>query len=171
MEQFSVVSGSPAQTALIGAALAERLRPGDIVLLSGNLAAGKTTFVKAVAEALGSTDPVTSPTFALAQFYETAKSRILHVDSYRLGDVEEYRDLGLEEYQGDAISLIEWGEKIAGEFPCHLTISFVATDEADGRSLTFASSCDRWTGALGDLHAAISKDTNGAHASDRNVVD
>ncbi|MFI5842926.1 tRNA (adenosine(37)-N6)-threonylcarbamoyltransferase complex ATPase subunit type 1 TsaE [Catenuloplanes sp. NPDC051500] len=170
MEQFSVVSGSPAQTALIGGALAERLRPGDIVLLNGDLAAGKTTFVKAVAEALGSTDPVTSPTFALAQFY-SARSRILHVDSYRLADVEEYRDLGLAEYQDEVISLIEWGDKIAGEFPCHLSISFVATDETDGRTLTFASSCDRWTGALGDLHAAISKDTNGAHASDRIVVD
>ncbi|MDR7281062.1 tRNA (adenosine(37)-N6)-threonylcarbamoyltransferase complex ATPase subunit type 1 TsaE [Catenuloplanes atrovinosus] len=171
MRSFSVVSGSPAQTALIATALAERLRPGDIVLLSGNLAAGKTTFVKAVAEALGSTDPVTSPTFALAQFYATKESRILHVDTYRLADVEEYRDLGLEEYQEDAISLIEWGEKIAGEFPCHLAVSFVATDEADGRSLTFSATCDRWTGALADLHAAISKDTHGAHAGDRDIVD
>ncbi len=93
------------------------------------------------------------------------------MDSYRLADVEEYRDLGLAEYQDEVISLIEWGEKIAGEFPCHLAISFVATDETDGRSLTFASSCDRWTGALGDLHAAISKDTNGAHARDRIVID
>src|SRR5436189_4987054 len=92
---FAVSASGPEGTAAVAARLAARLRPGDVVLLTGDLAAGKTTFVQAVTRALGSTDPVTSPTFALAQFYETPVAPILHVDTYRLSDVDEYRDLGL----------------------------------------------------------------------------
>ena len=93
MDSFSVISASPEQTGRIGALVAQRLRPGDAVLLSGDLAAGKTSLVKAVAAALGSTDLVTSPTFALAQFYTCERATILHIDTYRLSGVEEYRDL------------------------------------------------------------------------------
>jgi len=138
----------------VGAVLARRLRPGDTVLLKGDLAAGKTMFVKAVAAALGSADVVTSPTFALAQFYRTPRARILHIDTYRLADIAEYRDLALEEYAENSITFIEWGEKIAGEFPCHLEIDF-HQGEGDERTLTFASDCDRWTAEMPGLRAEL----------------
>jgi tRNA threonylcarbamoyladenosine biosynthesis protein TsaE len=137
-----------------GGVLAQRLRAGDTVLLKGDLAAGKTTFIKAAAAALGSADVVTSPTFALAQFYRTPGARILHIDTYRLADVAEYRDLALEEYAEESITFIEWGDKIAGEFPCYLEIDF-HQGEGDQRTLTFASGCDRWTAEMPGLRAEL----------------
>lgn len=153
-DSFAVHSRAPEETERIGAILAGRLRAGDIVLLKGDLAAGKTTLVKAVAAGLGSTDVVTSPTFALAQFYRTPGSSILHIDAYRLADVPEYRDLALDEYAEQSITLIEWGEKIASEFPCHLEIDF-QQGGGDERTLTFASDCDRWTAEMPALRAEL----------------
>jgi tRNA threonylcarbamoyladenosine biosynthesis protein TsaE len=130
-------------TARIAASLAARLRPGDVVLLTGDLASGKTTFVKAVAEALGATDVVTSPTFTLAQFYKTPTAPILHVDTYRLGDVAEYRDLGLDDFVATSISLIEWGELVAGEFVAPLTVYLRVGASPEDREIAFAGA-GRW---------------------------
>lgn len=142
----------PAQTAAVAAALAGRLVAGDVVLLTGDLAAGKTTFVKGVAEALGATDPVTSPTFALAQFYEAASAPILHVDAYRLDGPAEYRDLGLAEFVDASITLVEWGDRIAGEFPCHLLLAVgPGRTGPDSRTIELSSPCDRWAPVLDAL--------------------
>jgi tRNA threonylcarbamoyladenosine biosynthesis protein TsaE len=146
MISFSVLSRSPADTAAIADRLAPRLRPGDVVLLTGDLAAGKTTLVQALAAALGSDDPVTSPTFALVQNYTGISGPILHADAYRLAGIHEFRDLGLDEFIEESITLIEWGESVAEDFPCHLSI---ALEREDGmpdihRRLTFASNCDAW---------------------------
>jgi tRNA threonylcarbamoyladenosine biosynthesis protein TsaE len=156
MDSFSVISASPEQTDRIGALVAQRLVPGDVVLLNGDLAAGKTRFVKAVVAALGSTDLVTSPTFALAQFYAADRGPVLHVDTYRLAGPEEYRDLALEDYAASSICLIEWGELVAAEFPGHLEVRFDAA--AGPRTLTFGSAVARWTSVLGDLQDAIVKE-------------
>jgi tRNA threonylcarbamoyladenosine biosynthesis protein TsaE len=168
MDAFSVVSDGPEDTARIASALARRLTPGDAVLLNGDLAAGKTTFVKAVAAALESPDVVTSPTFTLAQFYATSQVPLLHIDTYRLDGIEEYRDLGLSEYQDDSVSLIEWGDKVAADFPGHLNVRFerLADDGADPdvladlRTITFSSSSPRWTALLDGLAADISQEVS-----------
>ena len=146
MDSFSLTSTSPTQTGRIAAVVAHRLVPGDAVLLTGDLAAGKTTFVKGVAAALGSTDLVTSPTFTLAQFYKAGPCAILHIDTYRLADLAEYGDLSLEEYVDEAITLVEWGDLVASRFPDHLAISLrPAPDAVEARVLAFSSSSDRWT--------------------------
>lgn len=151
-ESFDVRVRCPEQTAQVASVLAARLKPGDAVLLTGELASGKTTFTKAVTAALGSTDLVTSPTFTLAQIYSSPGAPILHVDAYRLADVAEYIDLGLDEQVEESITLVEWGEKIASEFPCHLLIEFTAGTEApDDRTLSFSSTCERWRGTLAEL--------------------
>jgi tRNA threonylcarbamoyladenosine biosynthesis protein TsaE len=155
MDSFSVNSASPEQTDRIGALVAQRLRPGDAVLLNGDLAAGKTRLVKAVAAALGSTDLVTSPTFALAQFYSGERATILHIDTYRLSGVEEYRDLALEDYAAEAISLIEWGDCVATEFPSHLSIR-LEQGAAHERTLTFSSPVERWTSVFPELQKELS---------------
>jgi tRNA threonylcarbamoyladenosine biosynthesis protein TsaE len=162
MNTFSVVSTGPADTARIAGALARFLTMGDVVLLNGDLAAGKTTFVKAVAAALSSPDTVTSPTFTLAQFYASDRTPLLHIDTYRLNDIDEYRDLGLSEYYDDAVSLVEWGDKVSDEFPEHLAVRFervTGADQdgpsADRRSVTFSSSTPRWTSVLSELRADI----------------
>lgn len=149
MQSFTVISRSPEDTGAIAAAVAPALRAGDVVLLNGGLAAGKTTFVKALARALGSTDAVTSPTFSIANFYTRPAGQILHIDAYRLGGVAEFRDLALDDYFETAITVIEWGERVAEAFQNHLSIGFAAGDAE--RKLTFAASGARWADALSVL--------------------
>jgi tRNA threonylcarbamoyladenosine biosynthesis protein TsaE len=161
---FSVTVGSPEQTAHVAAALSRHLTPGDVVLLTGDLAAGKTTFVKGVVAALGSPDLVTSPTFTLAQFYSTGRGQVLHIDAYRLSGVPEFRDLGLDEYIDESIVLIEWGEKLLAEFSGYLTIDFAV--DPDRRVISLSSVGPRWTSVLADVRHAITEDIGGTHARD-----
>ena len=100
------------ETESVGAALGELLREGDLVVLGGDLGAGKTTFVKGVARALGVQEPVTSPTFTIVQEYD-GPVPVAHVDIYRLDRVQELHDLGLEELLDDAVVLVEWGDVVA----------------------------------------------------------
>ncbi|MGH3941225.1 MAG: tRNA (adenosine(37)-N6)-threonylcarbamoyltransferase complex ATPase subunit type 1 TsaE [Pseudonocardiaceae bacterium] len=159
MKSFSVISYGTADTVRIASILASRLFVGDAILLKGELASGKTTFVKAVVAALQSSDLVTSPTFSLAQFYSSSVGPILHVDTYRLTDIHEYRDLGLEEYVETSINLVEWGEKITAEFPCHLLVEFQQDgDDTNHRKLFFSASCDRWSHILSGLRDDIARE-------------
>ncbi|MHA6689694.1 tRNA (adenosine(37)-N6)-threonylcarbamoyltransferase complex ATPase subunit type 1 TsaE [Devosia sp. A449] len=101
-----------AATAALGAALAAMLAPGDLVVLNGDLGAGKTALARAIIRHLAG-DPaldVPSPTFALVQPYDTAKGPVLHADLYRLGDPREVDELGLLD-NPDAIVLVEWAER------------------------------------------------------------
>ena len=115
MPSEPAVSSSAAATERAGAALAARLRPGDVVLLEGDLAAGKTTLVRGLAVGLGgSAEDVSSPSFVLVQTYPCAASgvvRLHHVDLYRLADrLPELRALGLEDLLSDpaAVTAVEW---------------------------------------------------------------
>lgn len=98
--------------------LAERLEPGAVVCLSGELGAGKTTFTRGLVAALGSTARVSSPTFTLVHEYAGGRFPIAHMDAYRLGDGREWEAAGLAEYlDGETIVLIEWPEQIAEALP------------------------------------------------------
>lgn len=101
------------ETAAVGRALAATLGPGDVVLLEGDLGAGKTVFVKGLAEGLG-IDPgeANSPTFTLVQEYRGGRLPLVHVDLYRLNDPREIDDLGLEEIAEGGVLAIEWAEKL-----------------------------------------------------------
>jgi tRNA threonylcarbamoyladenosine biosynthesis protein TsaE len=107
-------------TQRLGAAIARILSPGDLVILSGDLGAGKTFLVRSVARALGARSPVTSPTFTLVQEYATSGAPLVHADLYRLlGDPrkghlvdDEVARLGLRERRGEgALLLVEWGQE------------------------------------------------------------
>jgi tRNA threonylcarbamoyladenosine biosynthesis protein TsaE len=101
-----------AATAELGASIARELRPGDIVLLEGDLGAGKTALARAIIRSLAA-DPaldVPSPTFALVQPYDTPAGPVLHADLYRLGDPREVDELGLLD-NPDAIVLVEWAAR------------------------------------------------------------
>jgi tRNA threonylcarbamoyladenosine biosynthesis protein TsaE len=153
-DSFRVVADSPSRTARVAAAVAGQLRAGDVVLLQGELAAGKTTFVTAAAGALGSPDQVTSPTFMLAQFYAGGRVPVLHLDTYRLTGVAEYRDLGLEEHLAESATFVEWGGLVADELPEHLAITLEVTGE-QSRAITITAHGARWAGVPGLIEAEL----------------
>jgi tRNA threonylcarbamoyladenosine biosynthesis protein TsaE len=147
-DSVRVAADSPGRTARVAAAVARQLRAGDVVLLHGELAAGKTTFVTAATAALGSPDQVTSPTFMLAQFYAGGAAPVLHIDTYRLADVAEFRDLGLEEQLAESVTFVEWGGLVEGELPEHLAITLDLAGE-QSRDITIAAHGARWAGVPG----------------------
>ena len=103
------MTASPGETEALAARLAERLSPGDVVTISGELGAGKTTFVRGAARALGVSGPVSSPTFTIGHRYE-APTPVAHLDLYRIAglDPEEWGDL--EPYFDGTVAFVEWPE-------------------------------------------------------------
>ncbi len=120
----TLTTHSESETADTGRELAASLRPGSVVLLIGDLGAGKTAFVRGLAEGLGvPSDDVSSPTFTLVQEYRGGRLSLFHVDLYRLNDPREIDDLGLDEIADEGVLAIEWAEKMhtdaAGIRPRH----------------------------------------------------
>ena len=104
-----VESTSAAETEALGARVAERLRPGDVVLLSGDLGAGKTTLIRGACRALGVAEPVTSPTFTIGRRYRGGRLPVSHLDLYRLGDLGSEDPALLDDYLGPAeVTFVEW---------------------------------------------------------------
>ena len=104
-------SNSAKETENIAKAFAKTLKCGDVVCLNGDLGAGKTTFTKGIAKALGITDVVTSPTFTFMKEYE-GRINLYHFDMYRVEEADELYELGLNEYLGDktGVCVIEWNK-------------------------------------------------------------
>jgi tRNA threonylcarbamoyladenosine biosynthesis protein TsaE len=131
----------------IGGALAPLLRAGDVVALTGELGAGKTTLVQGIARALEYPGAVASPTFTLVREYRTPRLRILHADVYRLTRVQEVLDLGLQELMDDdAVLLVEWGDSVAEILPGDpLVVELVVAGDGEERSISIRDSGDAWT--------------------------
>lgn len=114
---FGLKSNSVSQTKKYATSLALLLSPGCTLILTGDLGAGKTTFTKALARALGVKSVVTSPSFTLLKEYE-GKLDLFHLDLYRIRTIEEIQDLALEDiYTAGGITVIEWGDKLASLLP------------------------------------------------------
>jgi tRNA threonylcarbamoyladenosine biosynthesis protein TsaE len=121
-EQRNVVSATfmletPDETRAWGRALGRMLQPGDVIALSGDLGAGKTTLTQGIATGMGIRDEVTSPTFTLLHEYRGAVP-LFHLDPYRLERSEDLYDLGFEEYlERGGVTVIEWAERLEGQLP------------------------------------------------------
>jgi tRNA threonylcarbamoyladenosine biosynthesis protein TsaE len=160
---LQAVTDSPGETRALAAALAPLCRAGDVVLLVGDLGAGKTVFAQGFAAALGVAGPVTSPTFALVRHYrcgpDSAVGTLIHADVYRTGSLLEVADLALAELvEEDAVALVEWGDMAApalGDSALEVTVSVpdpVASPEA--RRIAVAGR-GRWSERAGDVAAVL----------------
>ena len=129
MKKFEFISNSDSDTKELAAKITSFLKPGDVVLLTGDLGAGKTTFVGGALLSLGYKDHVVSPTFNILKCYFEVKPPVFHIDAYRLED--QNHDIGLEEFiEGNGITFIEWPIYIPELIPArHLEISLVRIDD------------------------------------------
>ncbi len=130
-------------TRSLAAQLAPLAKPGDLLLLAGDLGAGKTAFVQGFARGLGVTEPVTSPAFVLARPYH-GRLTLLHLDVYRLEHIQELHDLGISELLDDGgVTVIEWGDVVAPALPADfLEVRMTpGDDDDDERFLSI-----RWVG-------------------------
>ena len=141
-------SSSPEETKTIAASIAAALRPGDVVALSGDLGAGKTCFVQGAAAALGVREQVTSPTFVLVREYVGAYP-ILHLDVYRLGNLQELTDLGFEEFlDPSTVVFIEWGDAVGPLLPDELVDIVIRAESEDVRSIDVHARGASWNRRL-----------------------
>ena len=121
----------PEETRAFGSLLAKVLEAGDVVLLEGDLGAGKSELTRGIAKGLQVTETVTSPTFTILNVYESGRIPLYHFDWYRLEDSDELYDMGMDEYLGgDGIAVVEWPERCEDAIPeKHLTICIHTTGE------------------------------------------
>ena len=130
---------SEAETAAIGQQLSAGLAAGDVILLFGDLGAGKTAFVRGVAAGLGiDRGEVTSPTFTLVQEYRGGRLTLFHVDLYRLNNAREIEDLGLDELTADGVLAVEWAEKLTRPMPGAFVVR-IAHGDADSRTVSLTT--------------------------------
>jgi tRNA threonylcarbamoyladenosine biosynthesis protein TsaE len=144
---ISVVTHSPEETRIVGAALAPLLIPGDVISLTGDLGAGKTVFVQGLAGALGVESRVTSPSFIIVREYR-GRYPLVHIDVYRLTSFQEVLDLGFDELlDPEAILAVEWGEAVAPMLPLRyleVEIRSAPGQVGDDRVLVFRPRGDEW---------------------------
>jgi tRNA threonylcarbamoyladenosine biosynthesis protein TsaE len=135
--RIALAAPTAQDTRAIGAALAALLRPGDALALTGELGAGKTTFVQGVARGSGYEGAVASPTFTLVREYRTPERTLVHADVYRLDRVQDVLDLGLAELLGDdGVLLVEWGDAVEALLPeDHLIVELTVPGEDDDRTI------------------------------------
>ncbi|MBO7582336.1 MAG: tRNA (adenosine(37)-N6)-threonylcarbamoyltransferase complex ATPase subunit type 1 TsaE [Treponema sp.] len=131
---MTFTTSSAEETIELGKKIGKLLKKGDIIAMQGTLAAGKTTITKGIAQALGITETITSPTFCLISEYEGTMP-LYHMDVYRLDGTEDFINLGTDDMlYGDGVSIIEWSEKIMDELPSS-TIILKITPQEDGKRL------------------------------------
>jgi len=145
------------ETRDLAAGVSTLARPGDVLVLAGDLGAGKTAFVQGFGRGLGVTDRITSPTFTLVHVYDGGRLPIHHLDVYRLGQLSEALDLGLAEMLDEGgVVVVEWGDAISPVLPhdlLEIRLTFGAGD--DDRVLAFRPVGRRWTARQELLESAL----------------
>lgn len=155
---IAVVTKSAEDTRELGAALSAVARPGDVILLSGDLGAGKTTLVQGFARGLGITDHVVSPTFILVRTYR-GRLTLVHADAYRMDNLQEVTDLDLPELLDDGgVALVEWGDVIAPVLPAdYLEIRLELGEGDDDRHIEVRVVGPTWAPRLGAVRTALDR--------------
>lgn len=124
---------SPEETRAFGRRLAEQLLPGDVLLFYGNLGAGKSEMTRGIAEGLGISGPVTSPSFTILNVYDDGRVPLYHFDWYRLESAEELYEMGMDEYLGgDGVAVVEWPTQCPEAIPeTHLAVKLTPSGETE----------------------------------------
>ncbi len=145
-ERLTLLCPHPEATCEVARRLARAFRPGDCVLLAGPVGAGKTLFARcAIRSLLDRPEDVPSPSYTLVQVYPGRTGEIWHSDLYRLADSSEIEELGLPDAFREAITLVEWPDRLGPLAPADaLTISFEATGKENGRELRLFWTAPKW---------------------------
>ncbi len=147
---------SLAGTHAIAAAIATLARPGDIIVLAGEMGSGKTAFAQGFGRALGITEPITSPTFTLVHSYDTGSITLHHADLYRLDQLSEVADLSLDELAENAVVLVEWGDVAESLFVEHLEVRLETDlDDVEHRDILLSASGSSWAARWERLRGAV----------------
>ena len=124
------ITTSPEETEAVGQALAKVLPAGTVLAYQGDLGAGKTAFTRGLARGLGSTDPVTSPTYTIVNEYLSGRIPLFHFDMYRLASEEDLFDIGWEDYlERGGICAVEWSENVSRGLDAAVTVSIQKLEE------------------------------------------
>ncbi len=148
---ITLTSRSVAETRAIARAIAATIRGGELIVLAGEMGAGKTAFTQGFAVALGVDEPVTSPTFTLVRSYTTPRAlQLHHLDVYRLERLAEFEDLGIAELlDARSVVVIEWGDAVLDSLPSdYLGVELSFGDEADDRDVHIEANGSSWTKRL-----------------------
>ncbi|MCI5687057.1 tRNA (adenosine(37)-N6)-threonylcarbamoyltransferase complex ATPase subunit type 1 TsaE [Anaerovoracaceae bacterium 42-11] len=131
-----IIIRSEADTKAFGYELAESLKPGTVLALIGNLGTGKTTLTKYIAEGLGVTEMLTSPTFTIVKEYYSGRLPLYHFDVYRLESAAQLFEIGAEEYfYGRGVSIVEWADQVAEILPDETLCIFIEYGENEGERI------------------------------------
>lgn len=161
--EIGFVSNSPEETLDAGKRLADFLKPGDLLLFSGELGGGKTTFISGLAEGLKISGELSSPSFTILNQYSTGKLSLAHIDLYRLDGLVEFDNIGLDEYIYDprCITCIEWGEKVIGFIKKdYLVLDFqyvLDEDSIEKRKIILKGISPGWEKRLKKIEAVLNR--------------
>lgn len=153
------VTSSVGETQQLAEALAAVARPGDVVVLAGDLGAGKTAFVQGFGRGLGVSDRITSPTFTLVHVYDGGRLPVHHLDVYRLEQISEALDLGLAEMLDEGgVVLVEWGDAITPVLPHdRLEVRLTFGEGGDDRQLALTLVGRTWAARAEQIEAALQR--------------
>lgn len=134
---MQITTHSADETQALGQKLASRLAPGDVIAYFGDLGAGKTAFTRGLAQGLGITDPVTSPTYTIVNEYLGGRLPLFHFDMYRLSSADDLFDIGWEDYLSrGGVCAVEWSENVMDALPEDTVWVRIAREGDTGRSIT-----------------------------------
>jgi tRNA threonylcarbamoyladenosine biosynthesis protein TsaE len=153
---FDLTLNDPEETRRFAARIAGCLRPGDTLLLEGEIGAGKTHFARSLIQSIQTPpEDVPSPTFTLIQTYDTTRGEVVHADLYRLSGPDEIAELGLQDAFGAQICLVEWPDRLGPDAPkSALTLRFEQGADPDTRRLTAFGDADTWAVRVGRVEHA-----------------
>ena len=155
-KHFQILSESENDTKNIAKSIASVFKMSDVLILEGDLGAGKTHFVKGFAEGINSTNVVTSPTFSIANFYKSPDITLLHIDLYRINSINEFYDLGLIDYFEQSVSMIEWGMKFEDYVESFLLVTIEIRDN-NSRLISFESKGNNYNSIIDSIEDVLTK--------------